>query len=322
MNRLIPVLVGTLLLSVGIAAAGGAPAEETEVAVTFHPLQSMTSALMDGTGLRVTPIIPPGTEPHSFDPSPSDIQAARSARIYIAAGAGLAVWEHELLESDQSQEGPTIARTDSGIEFVSASGDHDHQDEAADDQGTEESHNRTVDTEHADEDISADPHYWVSPRNAVMMAGTIRDALIERFPEHRTTIEQNHQEYSAELETLEQDYRTGLSDCRKDTILTTHAAYSYLAEEYGFEQVTMLGSSPVSEPTPRQIQRLITTAEQHDLRHVFYERGMDSDTAQTIADQIGASTLSLNPVLGGDGSTYVEAMRMNLENLRTGMECR
>jgi len=314
MNRLLPVLVGILLLSTGIATIGGDQTSGADVAVTFYPVQSMTTALLEGTGLGTTAIIPSGTDPHSFDPSPSDIQAARSARVYVAAGAGLATWEHEILDGG-TDEGPVIVRADSGIELISASKDHTHEDGG---------HGHQGEGEHTDggDDISADPHYWISPSNAVTMVGTIRDTLVEQFPEHRSTIEQNHQEYRSELETLQQDYRDGLTGCQKDTILTTHAAYSYIADEYGFEQVTMLGIGPVSEPTPQQIQRLITVAERHALGHVFYEQGLEPDTAETIADEIGASTLSLSPVLGRTGDSYMEAMRMNLGHLRTGLECR
>ncbi len=113
-----------------------------------------------------------------------------------------------------------------------------------------------------------------------------------------------------------------LSDCEHDRILTAHAAFAYLGHEYGFEQVPLLGLSTTSEPTPQQVQRLITEAKEHGIDHVFYEETVDPRVSETIAQEVGAETLVLDPVTGVNDKTYISSMRQNLEHLETALGCR
>lgn len=315
MNKLVPVLGGLLVLSTGLAMTPGPATSDPDITVSFYPMYSMTTELIEGTGLQARLIAPPGSEPHSFDPSPSAISEVRGSDVYIAAGAGILPWEQEIMGPDRdSGDGPRLVRADTGIDLITV-----NRDGTSDGPGTGADH--TQDTAGRDS-LSVDPHYWVNPANAVTMTDTIATALIEEYPEHADTIRANHDAYRSELEALNDSYSQGLADCRKDTILTTHAAYTYLARDYGFQQATILGLSPVSEPTPRQIQHLIDLAAERDLNYVFYEAQVDPNNAEIIADEIGAHTLSLDPVLGGTGDTYIQTMDINLRHLKTGLECR
>ncbi len=197
--------------------------------------------------------------------------------------------------------------------------DDDHHDDHNDDRHDAHDHDHEHDHDHGD----YDPHYWVSPVNAIIIAEEVRDALIEQDPENADYYEERAATYIGDLEALHGDYEERLSDCEQDRILTSHAAFAYLGDAYGFEQVPLLGLSTTSEPTPGQVQTLIEEAEEHGIGYVFYEEAVDPRVSQTIAEEVGAETLVLNPgeVVEDEGDSFISVMERNLENLEIALEC-
>jgi zinc transport system substrate-binding protein len=127
---------------------------------------------------------------------------------------------------------------------------------------------------------------------------------------------------------LDADYRSGLAACEKDTIVTSHQAFAYLAERYGFETIAVSGMSPEADLSPRRLAEIADIVRSRGIRHIFFETLVSPKVALTLAREIGAETLVFDPLEGltdGDraaGKNYLSIMRENLDNLETALQCR
>jgi zinc transport system substrate-binding protein len=130
-----------------------------------------------------------------------------------------------------------------------------------------------------------------------------------------------------ELKQLDAQFRTGLRACARREIVTSHAAFGYLAERYGLEQIALPGLSPEAEPSPRELERVIGEVREHGATTVFFETLVSPRLAETVARETGARTAVLNPLEGlteeelERGEDYFSVMRANLAALRKALGC-
>lgn len=283
--------------------------ESVDAVALFYPLYDVTRNVA-GDRMSVKSFIPAGVEPHSFDPSPSDLMSLSSAKVFVGTGINFEGME-ERFESSLSKDAAIIHSFD-GIDLLEGFDVHDEE--------TEEEHVEEETEEGREENV--DPHVWLSPKNMIVITNNVKEGLRRANPENAEFYEQNAASYVSQLQQLDSDFQNGLASCKKDKILTTHAAFSYLARDYGFEQVPIYGLSPEAEPTPHQIAALIDAAKANDLKYVFYEELVDPRVSETIAREVGAQTLALNPAeSGSEQESYIGIMRENLANLRAALEC-
>ncbi len=289
----------TALLIVAMLMVSGcaAPQEKRGVSAvaTFFPLYEAAKAI-GGDNVTLTSIVPNGVEPHDYDPTPSQIALMGDADVFIEAGVGFGGLEGKL--AGGLGNGTVVVNASQGVELRQGGG----------------------------EDPSAagiDPHIWLSPRRMMIVADGIRDGFDKADPAHAAQYDRNAAGFKAGLEQLDSDYRSGLSGCRKDTILTTHDAFGYLASDYGFKQIYISGLSPDAEPSPQKIAQLVDTARSQNITVVFYEEMVDPRIADTIAGEVGAQTMELSPLEGSKNQSddYFSLMRKNLANLKVALEC-
>jgi zinc transport system substrate-binding protein len=165
--------------------------------------------------------------------------------------------------------------------------------------------------------LTADPHVWLDPILFATVATRIGAAL------HRPSAA-----LVADLHAVDAEYRQGLSACKRHEIVTSHAAFGYVAARYGLKQVAITGLAPESEPTPRQLARVIQTVRRTHATTVFFERLVSPRLADTVAREVGARTAVLDPIEGltpseqERGDTYLTLMRSNLAALRKALACR
>jgi zinc transport system substrate-binding protein len=167
--------------------------------------------------------------------------------------------------------------------------------------------------------LDGDPHVWLDP---LLYAEIVkRVGVLLGRPEAAA-------EVGAELDALDAAFRQGLATCERRTIVTSHAAFGYLARRYGLEQVSATGISPEVEPTPRDLDRVVDEVRASGATTIFFETLVSPKLAQTIARETGAATAVLNPIEGLTGEEaeadkdYVSLMRENLAALREGLGCR
>ena len=278
-------------------------ADKMVVATTFYPLYDLTQKIA-GPDAEVYTLVPMNTEPHDFEPTPKEIARVHKASLYVALGASFAEFEEELIETLPSSVSVVIASKNVPL-LIAEEEDNFEQEEKEEEHGL------------------YDPHIWLSPKNAQIMAKNIKDVLVQKDPIRAATYEKNADDLLFNLAILDEEFRQQLSECRRDVILVNHNAFSYLAEEYGFRTVSVSGLEPEVEPSPGQIKALIDAANEHGIRYLFAEELVDSRVANTIAREVGAQVLVLSPVEGitDDDQDYFSLMRQNLNNLKRALEC-
>jgi zinc transport system substrate-binding protein len=169
------------------------------------------------------------------------------------------------------------------------------------------------------EEHGLDPHVWLDPVLYGRMAGKI-GASLDRPAQARA--------FEQRLHALDAEYRRGLGRCKRRAIVTSHAAFGYLAARYHLEQIPITGITPEAEPTPRQLQNVVREVRAHGATTVFFETLVSPDLARTVARETGAKTAVLDPIEGltkdeaAARETYFSVMRKNLETLRRALACR
>ena len=165
--------------------------------------------------------------------------------------------------------------------------------------------------------LSADPHVWLDPILFARVVNRIGTAL----GRPSTAL-------VADLRKLDTEYRQGLRDCKRHEIVTSHAAFGYLAARYGLTQVSITGLAPESEPTPQQLAHVIQIVRRTHATTVFFETLVSPRLADTVAREVGARTAVLDPIEGlkpaeqKSGENYMTLMRSNLTALRKALACR
>ncbi len=275
-----------------------------QAVVTIFPLYDFCRQI-GGDRVEVSLLLPPGVEPHAFEPKPEDILRISQASLFIYTNKYMEPWAADIIKGAGSRRMfPVEAGT--GVTYLRAAGEDGH------------GHGGGV-----------DPHIWLSPVNAEVMVDTICAGLVRQDPANRPYYEKNAAAYKEKLAALDREFREGLADCRQRVFLHGgHFAFSYLADRYGLKYVSAFAVSANAEPTPEKLAEMIDLMKRDKLRYVFYEEIFSPKMAETIARETGATLLQLNSIdsltreeMSG-GATYLSLMEQNLRNLRTGLECR
>ena len=150
--------------------------------------------------------------------------------------------------------------------------------------------------------------------------------LSKADPDHATAYRTNLRRLQRRLTGLDGDLRRGLADCASRDLVTSHAAFAYLARRYDLHQVPINGLSPEGEPSPADQAAVARFVEANDVRTIYFETLVSEDAAQTVADETGARTAVLDPIEGlsdtSQGDDYLQIMQANLRNLQDGQPCR
>ncbi|MDB4978362.1 MAG: zinc transporter substrate-binding protein [Candidatus Peribacteria bacterium] len=273
----------------------GATSGPLKVVATFYPLAEFSRAVGNGY-VDVTTITPAGAEPHDYEPTAQDIGRVQSAAVFLANGGGVDTW------ADKADTGNArVLRVQNFLPLDTATGTANES--------------------------PLDPHVWLDPVLAQTIVTHIRDALTAADPAHVADYEKNATAYTHELQALDTAYKTGLATCGIKSIISSHNAFHYMAKRYGFQLISISGLSPDSEPSAKELAATADTARTNNIRYIFFETLVSPKLAQTIAKEVGADTLVLNPLEGltsediRAGKNYLSIMRENLHNLRTAMQC-
>ncbi|MEK3730897.1 zinc ABC transporter substrate-binding protein [Paenibacillus sp. FSL M8-0334] len=220
--------------------------------------------------------------------------------------------------------------------------DHEHEghDHAHEEEHAGDDHSHEAEADHAaEEDTGADtsgdghnhshhtdPHTWVSPKSALIMAENIKNSLIEVDPANKEGYEQRFEALQQKLIKLDQDFETELSGLPKKDIVVSHQAFGYLARDYGLTQHAIMGLSPDAEPRAQDIVKLANIVRDNQIRYVFFEELVSDKIAKMLASEAGVDTLVLNPVEGltkeqaERGENYFTLMEKNLQNLKKALQ--
>lgn len=295
-------LAGAMVLSSLISLNQPAHAEEKiNVMTTFYPVYEFTKQIV-GTQGKVELLIPAGSEAHDYEPSAKDMSKIEKADVFVYHNENLEGW---VAKAKKSWHGDTkVIKGTKGMLLLPGSEDHDHTHEA----GHGHSH-------------EYDPHTWVAPPLAKQEVASITKQLSKLYPTKKTVFEKNAAAFSQQLDQLDQQYQTALKDAKQKEFVTQHAAFHYLAVEYGLKEIPIAGLSPDQEPSPAQLAKLKKVVEQKGIKTIYFEKNASSKLAQTLADEAGVKLAVLNPLESltktqlKQGKNYLTVMAENLKAL-------
>jgi len=283
--------------------------EKIGAVATVYPLMEFTKAVLGDRG-KVTLLLPPGAEIHSWQPRPSDIDKISRSDLFICIGADLEPWVDDILVSVRNPK-LEVFRASEGMSLI---------------RGEESEHEHMPDHEH--NHGLMDPHIWLDFKLDQMIIDRLVGKMSELKPTESSYFRANGEKYKARLQKLDQEFERTLSACKGRTIiLGGHAAFGYLAKRYHLHQISLYGLNPDSTPTPRKLVEVVELAKQLDIKVIYFEINASDDLAKVIAREIGVRTLVLNP--GANltrsqihaGTTFFDIMNMNLKNLSEGLDC-
>ena len=290
MSRTVLVLICLVALP---AACGGdsspsSESEDTNVIAAFYPL-AWAAERIGGDAVQVRNLTPPGAEPHDVELTPRDVERIQSADVVLYLGAG---FQPAVEDAVEGAEGTAVDVLD-GLSLAPA---------AQNEKG-----------------LTRDPHVWLDPVRYSAVVETIAKAL-GRTEQGRAVVD--------ELDELDREFETGLADCDRRELVTTHAAFGYLAERYHLEQISISGLTPEAEPAPRDLEEIVDRVRDVGATTIFFETLVSPRLAETVARETGAHTAVLDPLEGlaeddlDRGADYLSVMRDNLAALRRGLGCR
>jgi zinc transport system substrate-binding protein len=170
-----------------------------------------------------------------------------------------------------------------------------------------------------------DPHVWLDPVRFAAIAKAVAERLAAADPAHAAEIRDRAAALDGDLAALDEEYAKALRTCARRDIVTSHAAFGYLADRYGLTQVALTGISPESEPGPGRMAEVADIARARGATTIFFETLVSPKIAESLANEVGARAEVLDPIEGlaaDDGTDdYLSVMRRNLDTLVTALDC-
>lgn len=308
----------TLAVALAFIAAACGNGDETAasegrvtVVASFYPIFEAAQRV-GGDLVQPTNLTPAGSEPHDFELTTRDVDRLEDADLVLYFGRG---FQPAVEATAERVRGRAVDLLGDDANLAPPEDGHGHA------EGEEEE-------EHEEEELEVDPHIWLDPTRYRNMVLAVAEALAQVDPANAPTYRANAQAYGAEIEELDRAYEAGLADCERRTMVTSHAAFGYLAERYGLVQESIAGLEPESEPDPQRLAELADDIRADGTTTIFFETLVSPRVAEALAREAGVATAALDPLEGlsdsdiSAGVTYLSVMRANLEALRTALGCR
>ncbi|MDF2873983.1 MAG: znuA [Sporomusa sp.] len=291
--------------------------DKLKVFATVYPVYDFARQV-GGDKIEVAMLMPPGAEPHDWEPTAQDIVKIKSAKLVLYHGAGLEPVD-KLLSKDVLATVKAV-EVSKGIPLLAGEEDEDE------DEASHQQHDKDKQTDQHKHESETDPHVWLDPVYAQQEVKAIAEALSEVDPANKDYYQKNAERFIQELVKLDSDYQTTLSKAGRRDIITTHIAFGYLAKRYNLEQIGIMGLAPDSEPTADKMAKVVDFCRTHQVKYIFFETLVSPKLADTIAKETGAGLLVLNPVENltaeemKQGKDYLSVMRENLANLEKALQ--
>ncbi len=300
----VPALAAAALAAIALAAAGcgGSAGADggLQVVATTTQIGDFVRAV-GGNAVSVDQILEPNTDPHEYEPRPSDVAGAAEAKLVFANGDNLDDWIDQV-----------VSDSGSGAQVV--------------DLGAAVPERLPGESSGA-EASRYDPHWWHDPRNAAAAVREIERRLAVADPPHRAQFARNADAYLARLSRLD----AGIARCMdsipasRRKLVTDHDAFGYLAARYGIEVVgTVIPSQTTqAQPSAKDLSALAGLIEREGVEAIFPESSLSPKVAEAIAEQTGATAAyklygdTLGPA-GSDGATYLQMEAANANAMVRG----
>ncbi|WP_439108508.1 metal ABC transporter solute-binding protein, Zn/Mn family [Alkalihalophilus lindianensis] len=261
--------------------------------------------------VQVENIIPAGADAHTYEPTIRSMIGIGDGDAFIYNGGGMEGFVETLIDT-MSEEELLLVEASEGIEFIGGGPEHDHS----------HSHDHSEKDGHSHD---YDPHVFIDPVRSITLAQNIKDALIELMPEEEELFQANFELLKTDLEAIDQAFRDMVENAAKEKFLVAHAGYTYWAERYGLEQISITGFSPTNEPSYRQLEELMAFANEHEIEYVIFEKNYTIPIAEMFLREVNAEPLyfynleALTAEQRREGKDYIKMMSENIKTLETAL---
>ena len=287
MRRIARSLLLLVLIPVAIAFAGD---EHITVAVSLQPYATIAK-MVGGSRLNIVTLLPPGADPHNYEPKPAIIKAFSLAQIYFTDGSGLdKVWMPRFLAANKKVD---VVDISAGIKWMKL--EHDGGD---------------LYGHHDEEEL--DPHIWTSPARVKILAMNIYETLKKVDPEHINYYAIRYQNAQEALTRLERRINEAVihMPVKSRSFIVFHPSYGYLAKDYKLKQYSIEVNG--KEPKPRDLAKLIQVGRKNNVKLVFVQPQFSKRAATTIAKDLGAVIVETDPLsadIFANMQKFIEALQ-------------
>ncbi|MHA6258481.1 metal ABC transporter solute-binding protein, Zn/Mn family [Sporosarcina sp. CAU 1771] len=308
MNKILVIFISLFAMVLLAACSNIGNEKESEeqltVFTTVYPLQYFTERI-GGDHVDVESIYPPGAEEHTFEPTQKEMMTLADSDLFFYIGFGLEGFVEDAKKTLKNEHVKMVATSESITEEM-LGGEH-------------------LDEEHEHDDSDFDPHVWMSPILSDALAYSIKEALIELAPDKKADFENNFEELRDDLLKLDREFIDMASNASVKTFFVSHAAFGYISETYGLEQVAIAGLNSQSEPSQKELASLVEYAKEQDVKYVLFEQNVSSKLTDVLRKEIGAESLMLHNlgVLTSDDvknkEDYFSLMNYNIRTLEKAL---
>jgi zinc transport system substrate-binding protein len=294
--KISPLTVLALVLPLA-ACSQGTSSDRTTVVAGLYPF-AYVAQQVGGADVTVENLTTPGVEPHDLELTGRQVASVSEADLVIHFHDLQPAVDSAITDKESALDIATVVKTKHGDEPGHGESEgHDHG--------------------------AVDPHVWLDPRRMETITAAVRDRLAAVDPSHAATYRTNAARLITKLQRLDADFSAGLKTCDRRTIVTSHAAFGYLASRYRLTQVPIAGLDPANEPSGRQLATITDLVRDEGVTTVFTEELVSPVVAQTVARETGAHTATLNPIEGTTSKKddYVSLMRANLKAIQQANGC-
>jgi len=297
--------------------------DKLSIYTTVYPLQYFAEHI-GGEYVDVSSIYPPGANEHTFEPTQKDMMTLADADMFFYIGLGLEGFVEKAKNTLANENVKLVATADHvSEEKLHISTGHVHAEDEEDDHGHEEEASDLL-IDHSGH--GHDSHVWLSPVISQDLAAVIKDELVAAMPEQEALFTENYEALVAELEELHAKFESMAAQTAQKTFFVSHAAFGYIAGHYGFSQVPVAGLNSQSEPSQKELTKIVDLAKKENIQYIFFEQNVSSNLTEVIQNEVGADSLILHnlSVLTTDdiknGETYFTLMEKNMEALKTALQ--
>lgn len=262
-----------LLLALLLTACGGGKQQKTEqkqtLTVSIEPLRYFAEAIA-GEHFRIVSLVPEGSSPETYDPTPQQLVELNRSRAFLRAG----YIGYELAWADKLQQNAK------DVSFFNLS------------EGITLIHEETTEGEHTHAG-GIEPHTWSSIQNAYTISANICRVLCQIDPDNKEYYMTRLTRFGTSLKQLDDEILAYLNGGEKN-FLIYHPALSYFARDYGLTQISIEEGG--KEPSPAQLKALINQCKEKNIRVIFVQKEFDTRNAETIAQELKVPIVSINPL--------------------------
>jgi zinc transport system substrate-binding protein len=265
------------------------------VGVSILPQQEFVEKIA-GDNVEVVVMVPPGADPHSYEPTPSQLTALSKAKMYAMVGSGITVEDTMMDKLEDLNPDMQIIDCSEGITLIKM-----------------EAHVHEADEEDHEEESGLDPHIWTSPDNVGIMVENIYQGLVDVDPDNQETYLENKNAYLAELNELDEQIQNTLEGKEGSSFMVYHPAWGYFANHYAITQVPV--EIEGKEPSVQDMQNIIDEANEEGIKVIFVQSGFSTVSAEAIADEIGGEVVEIDPL----AKDYIDNLAKVAEAFEKGL---